>query len=128
VALLFYALVLLFFFKPLTGPYVNVGADILHLIPPWSAAVPAGFDKFKVGNYELQDIVMQFVPWTRQVHESWRQLHVPLWNPYTAAGMPLLANMQSGALSPLRMLTIPLPLAQALGAEAAFKILVALTV
>ncbi|MFL6248345.1 MAG: YfhO family protein [Thermoanaerobaculia bacterium] len=127
VAILFYALVLLFFFKPLTGPYVNVGADILKLIAPWSAAAPPGFDKFDVGNYELQDVVFQFVPWTRQVHESWRELRVPLWNPLTAAGMPLMANMQSGALSPLRMLTIPLPLAHAFSAEAAFKILVALT-
>ena len=127
VAILFYALVLLFFFKPLTGPYVNVGADILHLIPPWTANVPAGFDKYDVANYELQDIIMQFVPWTRQVHESWRELRVPLWNPLTAAGMPLMANMQSGALSPLRLLTIPLPLGPAMSAEAAFKILVALT-
>jgi hypothetical protein len=127
VAILFYALVLLFFFRTLTGPYVNVGADILHLIPPWSASVPPGFDKFHVANYELQDVVMQFVPWTRQVHESWRHLHVPLWNPYTAAGMPLMANMQSGALSPLRLLNLPLPLMQAFSAEAAMKVLVALT-
>lgn len=127
VAILFYALVLLFFFKPLTGPYVNVGADVLKLIAPWSATVPPGFDKFDVGNYELQDVVFQFVPWTRQVHESWRELRVPLWNPLTAAGMPLMANMQSGALSPLRLLAIPLPLAHAFSAEAAFKILVGLT-
>jgi hypothetical protein len=127
VAILFYALVLLFFFKPLTGPYVNVGADIVKLIAPWSATASPGFDKFDVGNYELQDIVFQFVPWTRQVHESWRELRVPLWNPLTAAGMPLMANMQSGALSPLRVLTVPLSLAHAFSAEAAFKILVALT-
>lgn len=127
VAILFYALVLLFFFKPLTGPYVNVGADVLKLIAPWSSTAPAGFDKFDVGNYELQDVVFQFVPWTRQVHESWRGFRVPLWNPLTAAGMPLMANMQSGALSPLRMLAIPLPLAHAFSAEAAFKILAALT-
>ena len=127
VAILFYALVLLFFFKPLTGPYTNVGADVLKLIAPWSATAPPGFDKFDAGNYELQDIVFQFVPWTRQVHESWRELRVPLWNPLTATGMPLMANMQSGALSPLRMLTIPLPLAHAFSAEGAFKILVALT-
>ncbi|HEU4887981.1 MAG TPA: YfhO family protein [Thermoanaerobaculia bacterium] len=127
VAILFYALVLLFFFKPLTGPYVNVGADVLKLIAPWSATAPPGFDKFDVGNYELQDVVFQFVPWTRQVQESWRELRVPLWNPLTAAGMPLMANMQSGALSPLRLLALPLPLANAFSAEAAFKILVALT-
>lgn len=127
VAILFYALVLLFFFKPLTGPYVNVGADVLKLIAPWSATAPPGFDKFDVGNYELQDVVFQFVPWTRQVQESWRELRVPLWNPLTAAGMPLMANMQSGALSPLRLLALPLPLANAFSAEAAFKILAALT-
>jgi Bacterial membrane protein YfhO len=127
VAILFYALGLLFLFKPLTGPYVNVGTDILNLIAPWSATVPAGYDKYDVGNYELQDIVFQFVPWTRQVHESWRGLRVPLWNPLTAAGMPLMANMQSGALSPLRLLALPLPLMHAFSAEAALKILVALT-
>lgn len=127
VALSFYALVLLFFWKPLTGPYVNVAPDVLNLIAPWSASAPPGFDKYSVSNYELQDVVFQFVPWTRQVHESWRSLHVPLWNPLAACGMPLMANMQSGALSPLRLLTIPLPLAHAFSAEAAMKVLVALT-
>ncbi|HYH07313.1 MAG TPA: YfhO family protein [Thermoanaerobaculia bacterium] len=120
----FYLLVLAFFFKPLTGPYVNVAPDVLHVIAPWSSP---GFTKDSVSNYDLQDVVFQFVPWTQQVHESWREGRVPLWNPLTAAGMPLLANMQSGALSPLRLLTIPLPLAHAFSAEAALKILVALT-
>ena len=127
VAAAFYLLVLLFFFRPLTGPYVNVAPDVLKLIAPWSASAPPGFDKNDVSNYELQDVVFQFVPWTKQVHESWRSLRVPLWNPLTACGMPLMANMQSGALSPLRLLTIPLPLANAFSAEAAFKVLVALT-
>ena len=124
VALAFYLLVLAFFFKPLTGPYVNVAPDVLHVIAPWSSP---GFTKDNVSNYDLQDVVFQFVPWTGQVHESWRAGKVPLWNPLTAAGMPLLANMQSGALSPLRLLTLPLPLANAFSAEAALKILVALT-
>ncbi|HEX2122850.1 MAG TPA: hypothetical protein VHL59_14560, partial [Thermoanaerobaculia bacterium] len=127
IAALFYLLVLLFFFKPMTGPYVNVGPDVLQLIPPWSASAPAGFDKFDVANYELQDVMFQFVPWTHQVHESWRSLRVPLWNPLAGCGMPLLGNMQSGALSPLRLLTIPLEYAHAMTAEAALKVLVALT-
>ncbi|HEX2123785.1 MAG TPA: hypothetical protein VHL59_19320, partial [Thermoanaerobaculia bacterium] len=41
--------------------------------------------------------------------------------------MPFLGNMQSGALSPLRLLTIPLEYAHAMTAEAALKVLVALT-
>jgi hypothetical protein len=127
IALLFYLLVLLFLWKPLTGPYVNVAPDVLLLIPPWSASAPAGFDKFDVSNYELQDIVFQFIPWTQQVHASWRALKPPLWNPLAASGMPLLPNMQGGAMSPLRLLTIGLPLPFSFHAEAALKILVALT-
>jgi hypothetical protein len=127
IALLFYALVLLFLWKPLTGPYVNVAPDVLLLIPPWSASAPEGFDKFDVSNYELQDIVFQFIPWTKQVHESWRALKPPLWNPLAACGMPLLPNMQGGAMSPLRLLTIGLPLPYSFMAEGALKILVALT-
>ncbi len=127
VALLFYALTLLYLFKPLTGPYVNVAPDVLLLVPPWSAAAPAGFDRHDVSNHELQDIVFQFIPWTEQVHASWRALKPPLWNPLAACGMPLMANMQSGAMSPLRILTIGLPLPSSINAEAALKILVALT-
>jgi hypothetical protein len=127
VAGLFYLLVLAFFFRPMTGPYVNVAPEVLQLLPPWSASAPPGFDKYDVSNYELQDIVFQFIPWTKQVHDQWRTLQVPLWNDFAASGMPLMANMQSGALSPLRILTIPLPLLSAFAAEAALKILVALT-
>ncbi|HEX8616150.1 MAG TPA: hypothetical protein VF911_01080, partial [Thermoanaerobaculia bacterium] len=126
-ALLFYALTLLYLFKPLTGPYVNVAPDVLLLVPPWSASAPAGFDRLDVSNHELQDIVFQFIPWTGQVHASWRALKPPLWNPLAACGMPLMANMQSGAMSPLRILTIGLPLPFSIHAEAALKILVALT-
>jgi len=124
VAALFYVLVLAFLFRPMTGPYNNVAPDVLKLLPPW---YDAGYDKFKVSNYELQDVMFELVPWAHQAHEQWRELRVPLWNPLAGSGMPLLANMQSAALSPLRIATIPLPLAYAMTAEAAMKILIALT-
>jgi len=123
-AALFYALVLIFLFRPMTGPYTNVAPDVLKLMAPWTVA---GFTKYNVTNFELQDVMLQLAPWAQQVHEQWRELHVPLWNPLVGSGMPMLANMQSAALSPLRILTIPLPLAYALTAEAAMKILIALT-
>jgi hypothetical protein len=124
VALLFYALTLAFLFRPMTGPYNNVAPDVLKLMPPWQQA---GFDKYAVSNYELQDVMFELAPWAQQVRESWRALRVPLWNPLAGCGMPLLANMQSAAFSPLRLLALPLPLAYALTAEAAMKILIALT-
>jgi hypothetical protein len=124
VAALFYALTLAFLFRPMTGPYNNVAPDILKAVPPWKVA---GFDKYSVSNFELQDVMFQLAPWAEQVHDQWRALHVPLWNDLAGCGMPLLANMQSAALSPLRLFTIPLPLTYALTAEAAMKILIALT-
>jgi hypothetical protein len=125
IAALFYLLVVLFFFKAMTGPYVSIATDIPRLIAPWSASGP--LTKYTVRNMETHDVVMQLVPWANQVREAWRSGHAPLWNALDGCGYPLLANAQSAALSPLRMLALPLPLAYAMTAEAAMKILVALT-
>jgi hypothetical protein len=126
VALLFYALVVIFFFKTMTGPYVLIASDIPKLIAPWAASAP-GLTKYTVLNMETHDVPMQLVPWAHQVREAWRSGHVPLWNALAGCGYPLLANAQSAAFSPLRILALPLPLAYAMTAEAAMKVLVALT-
>ncbi len=126
VAALFYAMVLIFLFRPMTGDYVNVATDVLKLIPPWSASVP-GFTKYDVSNFETQDVPMQLVPWMHQVREAWRHGRLPLWNELNACGYTLLGNGQAQALSPLRLLALPLPLKYAITAEGAMKILVALT-
>ena len=125
-ALLFYALVVIFFFKAMTGPYVSIAMDIPRLIAPWSASAP-GLTKYTVLNMETHDVPMQLVPWAHQVRQAWLSGHVPLWNALAGCGYPLLANAQSAAFSPLRILALPLPLAYAMTAEAAMKILVALS-
>jgi hypothetical protein len=123
IALFFYVLVLLFFFKPLTQQYVNFHLDVLPSIPPW----------YHVTNYhhqytsELNDLPMQIVPWMHQVRESWKSLTPPLWNHFSGSGYPLLGNGQSSAFSMLRFLTLPLSLGHAVSAEAAMKVLIALT-
>ncbi|HEX8171518.1 MAG TPA: YfhO family protein [Thermoanaerobaculia bacterium] len=124
VALLFYALVVAWLFRPLTGPYVNLATDILKLVAPWTAA---GVTKFNVSNYETQDLLFQLMPWAEQVRASWRALTPPLWNELAGCGYPLAANMQSQAFSPLRLLALPLPFGYAVTAEAAMKMLLALT-
>jgi hypothetical protein len=123
VGLLFYVLVLLFLFKPLTTSTSIVHADILNTLPPWSKFATST----KALNSELNDVPLQIVPWAHQVRESWRSFHAPLWNPGSASGYPLLANGQSSALSPIRLLAVPLPLGPAMAAEAAMKLLIALT-
>jgi len=126
IALLFYALVLVFLFKPMTGPYISIATDIPKLVAPWSASAP-GLTKYTVLNMETQDVPMQLVPWAHQVREAWKSGHAPLWNALAGCGYPLLANAQSAAFSPLRILALPLPLGYAMTAEAAMKMLVALT-
>jgi hypothetical protein len=126
IAILFYTLVLIFLFKAMTGPFVCIATDIPKLIAPWSASAP-GMTKYTVMNGETQDVVMQLVPWAHQVRSAWLSGHAPLWNALAGCGYPLLANAQSAAFSPLRILALPLPLGYAMTFEAAMKMLVALT-
>jgi hypothetical protein len=123
VALFFYALVFVFLYLPLTQDYVNLPVDFLKTLPPW---VYTTSDPHAV-NGQLNDLTLQIVPWAHQVRESWRSLTPPLWNSASACGYPLLASAQSSALSPLRILGLPLSLAHAMTFEAAMKLLIALT-
>lgn len=123
IAGLFYVLVLIFFFRPLTGPFVNFPIDVLRGMPPWLYVSSDG----RMINPEQNDLPLQIVPWAHEVRESWKELRAPLWNSTAGAGYPLLANGQSSALSPLRILALPLPLGHAMAAEGAMKVLIGLT-
>jgi hypothetical protein len=123
VALFFYGLVLIFLFRALTQHYVNLPVDIVLTLPPWHAVTP----KMIVRNFEMNDIVMQIVPWAHQVREAWKAGTLPLWNPLAGCGYPLLANGQSSGFSPMRILALPLRLEWSFAAEAGMKMLVAMT-
>ncbi|MDP9193047.1 MAG: YfhO family protein [Acidobacteriota bacterium] len=129
VAVLFYALVLVFLWRPMTQDVSLVATDVIKLTPPWSevrAPNRPPVTKYDVSNTNIHDVPMQIVPWMHQVRESWRAFEVPLWNAAAGAGHPLLANGQSTPLSPLRLLTLPLPLDRAMTAECAMRLLLAL--
>jgi hypothetical protein len=123
VAAFFYALVLIYLFRPMTGRYVNIPVDFINILPPWG-----NWNRRQLlSNPEMNDLAMQIVPWAHQAREAWRSLHFPIWNALAGCGYPLLANGQSSAMSPLRILALPLPLGYAMTAEAAMKLLIALT-
>ncbi len=123
IAVFFYLLVLLFMFRPMTGPWINIPVDCAHRLPPWSYVTQIRGAQ----NPEMNDVAQQIAPWAHQVRQSWKSGRVPLWNDLSGAGYPLLANGQSSALSLLRILALPLPLGYAFTAEAAWKLLIALT-
>jgi len=119
----FYLLVLIFLFRPLTGPFESVPADIPLGLYPWSGVYPS----IQTDNPEINDVILQLVPWAHQVRESWKHFEAPLWNSAAGAGYPLLGNGQSSAFSPFRLLGLPLLLGQSFTLEAALKLLVALS-
>ena len=53
-----------------------------------------------VHNPQTADLITEMIPWTSlawtQVHHG----HLPLWNPYSALGMPLAFNWQSADVQP----------------------------
>ncbi|HEU4888981.1 MAG TPA: hypothetical protein VFV49_13930, partial [Thermoanaerobaculia bacterium] len=129
IALLFYLLVLVYLWRPLTQDVTIIAGDVVRLAAPWSELHAPGrppVSKFEVSNANLQDVTMQIAPWAHQVREAWRSFEIPLWNAAAGCGYPLLANGQSTPLSPLRLLTLPLPFGQAYTAECALKLLLAL--
>ncbi|MEA2339569.1 MAG: hypothetical protein QOE82_3576 [Thermoanaerobaculia bacterium] len=123
IAFFFFALVLIFFREPLTTDTINAPVDYYETLPPWVNVIkhPHPVNPF------VNDVALQLVPWAHAVREHWRAFELPLWEPTAASGYPLLANGQSQALSILRLLALPLALGHALTAEAAWKVLLALT-
>lgn len=103
-ALLLLPIVLLAVSGPLLRGEALVPGGILYAeIPPWKGPLPPGVEPVR---YPLGDVVTQFHPWTTLVREAYRDGRLPLWNPYSNCGSPLLANGQSAAFFPTRLLDV----------------------
>lgn len=61
-------------------------------------------------NFLITDPVRQQIPWKTLTIDLEKRLELPLWNPYSFSGTPLLANFQSGAFYPLNILFFIFPL------------------
>lgn len=48
----------------------------------------------------IRDLTYLFHPWKTAVYESLLNGRIPLWNPYSYCGMPLLANFQTAVFYP----------------------------
>ena len=110
-------LVLLFFivfifFRPffLQGKLPIPSDTIIGLYHPfrdlYSKEYPNGIP-FK--NFLITDPVRQQFPWRELAISMLKRFELPLWNPYSFSGTPLLANMQSASFYPLNVLFFILP-------------------
>ncbi|MBN1886557.1 MAG: oligosaccharide flippase family protein [Thermoflexales bacterium] len=89
-------------------------ADTLFEFQPWKASADGQLGTHSQ-NHLLKDLVLENYAWKRFIVESIQQRQLPLWNPYTFAGEPFLANGQHSALYPFSLLFYVLPLGQAYG-------------
>lgn len=123
-ALLLLALVLAFFAPVLFSHYTEVGWDE-RVFAPWAGeagASGAGFGRAGVGGLTADGLV-SYYPRRVAVHEALRAGRLPLWSETSFAGMPFLANHQSGVLYPVNALLAPLSPARAMGVFAAVHVL-----
>lgn len=102
-------LVLLQFAPAIWSGGVLLPLDLLHHVGPFAASIPETL--LKVKNPHLSDLVTQFYPWMDLMRAGGGIL--PLWNPYSFCGSPLIANGQTTFLFPLTWLALILPMAPA---------------
>lgn len=83
----------------------HISGCLLVLIPViWFLPAITGQVVFALGDAWAYSLPLRMI-----TAELWRQGTVPLWNPYSFGGMPLLASIQPGVLYPLNWLFIVFP-------------------
>src|SRR3989344_1464568 len=97
---------LLIFFSPiLSGKLPFPGDALVGLYHPYRDAYA---DRYPSGipykNFLLTDPALQQIPWKYFAVSRLKQGKIPIWNPLTHSGMPLLANFQAGVFYPLNFI------------------------
>lgn len=93
-------------FYPVGQGKIPFPADsLLGLYHPWRDVT---WDGYTAGvpyrNFLTTDPMRQTYPWRKLAIDMWKAGEVPLWNPYSFTGTPLLANYQSAVLYPLNVI------------------------
>ena len=71
------------------------------------------------------DIIQQTIPWLTLAANQVHQGHLPLWNPYSGAGLPLAFNGQSATFSLPTLLAYLVPVRFAFDVTVIVKLLLA---
>ena len=112
-------------------------AGVLVLVPalahgtslgPYDILQNSGLNKtpnVQVHNPSILDQIRLFIPWTNLVWTQVHQGHLPLWNPYSALGMPLAFNWESAPLSLPVLIGYLVPVRLAYTAQAVVTLVIA---
>ncbi|HEX8965171.1 MAG TPA: YfhO family protein, partial [Patescibacteria group bacterium] len=107
IGLIFLTIILLIFFRGFffKGLLPIPSDTIIGLYHPFRDLYATDYPRgvpFK--NFLITDPVRQQYPWKSLVIEAEKNMQLPLWNPYSFSGYPLLANLQSAAFYPLNVI------------------------
>ena len=105
------------------GGKVMAADDLILFVPPFDSVRPA--DATRPSNFYHSDSVFVFHPDQLFAREQIRSFDLPVWNPLTGAGQPLLAQQQTAPLYPGTLLTFLLPYWESLGLVALIKLVLA---
>ena len=103
--LIFLALYVFIFRKVFFSALVPFPGDLLtSWFFPYKAGGWEGFSPWITHKeYILADVVRQLFPWREVSMDLFKQGMLPLWNIYSFAGNPLLANLQSAVFYPFNI-------------------------
>jgi hypothetical protein len=122
IAILLMTLTLVFLQGAVFTSKLPVPVDEVARGYPWRGL----FGDVVAANPLTNDTVKLFLPWMQVAREELAHGRAPLWNRYSFAGYPLLANGESAPFSPLFLATLIVPLPKQIVAMAALKIFTAL--
>jgi len=101
------AVLTLLFWRAVFQDRVLAPTDSIFKTAFFADVAPAGFSR--PSNPLLFDQVYQFAPWRRFTRETLLAGHLPLWNPYSLSGTPLVATTQSAVFYPINLLLLAAP-------------------
>ena len=106
IVFLFFILTCAFFYQVFLGKIPLPADTLVGAYYPWldyKWGFPTGVP---VKNPILSDVFSQYYPWRDLVISIFKQGSIPLWNPYSFAGTPLLADWQSAFFYPPNILML----------------------
>ena len=109
----FLTVLLCIWFSPLFSGHQLGQPGTFYGMYPWAAERLAEHDR--LGRLGDSDVALQMQPLTELARDQLHRGHLPLVNPYSAGGMPLLADMQTALAFPVTWLAFVLPVDLAWG-------------
>lgn len=112
IRLIFLIILAVIFFHPvILNGMIPIPADtIVGMYHPWRDRIWNGKTSgVPYKNFLVTDPVRQQYVWRKQAISDIGMGSLPVWNPYSFSGTPLLANFQSGVYYPLNILFFILP-------------------